>query len=141
MQTGSLAGVFAGGAAAALADDRRLATRLLVGGSSTWALAKGVKHFVRRGRPEAVFGTCRTLGRPQRGLGYPSGHAAVAASMATMATQVLPRRWWIPVWSIAALTAASRVYVGAHLPLDVVGGIGLGCATGALTDLVADQQH
>jgi membrane-associated phospholipid phosphatase len=39
----------------------------------------------------------------------------------------------IVVYSVAALNAVARIYLGAHNPLDVVGGAGLGIAiAGAL---------
>jgi hypothetical protein len=70
------------------------------------------------------------------GLGYPSGHVAVAAALATAAGPWLPRparraTWWA-VW----LVALGRMYAGAHLPLDVVGGAALGWAVAAAVHLV-----
>jgi undecaprenyl-diphosphatase len=39
-------------------------------------------------------------------------------------------------WGAVGLVAAARVYVGAHLPLDAVGGIFLGWAVGSGVCLV-----
>ena len=49
---------------------------------------------------------------------------------------VLPGRWrWLPV-AIALLNAVARVYLGAHNPLDVVGGGAIGVALGSLLVIV-----
>src|SRR5690606_37648345 len=87
---------------------------------------KAAKRVVRRGRPSTTLETWRTLGRPQTGLGYPSGHAAVAVALAAVASPSLPRRWRGVVWAVAAVPGLGRIYVGAHLPLDVAGGAALG---------------
>jgi len=51
---------------------------------------------------------------------------------------VLPGRWrWVPV-GIATLNAIARVYLGAHNPLDVVGGGAIGVAVAALLIIAAD---
>lgn len=43
----------------------------------------------------------------------------------------MPGRWQIPLWTIVALVGIARIFVGAHLPLDVVGGMLLGGIIGA----------
>lgn len=129
MQTGSLGGALGVGGAVAVSGDRDLGRRLALVGSLAWAGSKAVKPIAARGRPAAVVQAARILGRPQTGLGYPSGHAAVAVAMASAAGARVPRRWRAPVWSGVAVVAAARVYVGAHLPLDVAGGAALGLAT------------
>jgi glycosyltransferase 2 family protein len=131
MQTGSLAGVFAAAGLAAFGRRPATAIRLASIGTAVWAGAKVTKHFVKRGRPAATLASCRELGRPQSGLGYPSGHAAVAATLATIITPLLPPRWRAVAWVVAVSTGVSRIYVGAHLPLDVVGGFAGGMAAGS----------
>jgi glycosyltransferase 2 family protein len=130
MQLGSLGGALATGAAVRAVGRRRLATQVAAVGSVTWLGAKAVKPFVRRGRPALTVEDARVLGRAQSGLGYPSGHAAVTAAMAAVASPHLPRRWRTGAWLTALAVGGARVYVGAHLPLDVVGGTALGLAIG-----------
>jgi undecaprenyl-diphosphatase len=40
---------------------------------------------------------------------------------------------------LVAVVCLARVYVGAHLPLDVVGGIGLGLAVGGAVRLLTGR--
>jgi undecaprenyl-diphosphatase len=130
MQLGSLGGALGTGAATGAVGGRALGGRVAATGSLTWLAVKAVKPFVRRDRPALAFDATRVLGRAQGGLGYPSGHAAVATAMAAVAAPHLPRRWRPLAWAAALVVGPARMYVGAHLPLDVLGGAALGLAVG-----------
>jgi undecaprenyl-diphosphatase len=133
MQFGALAAVPVTAAVVWQRGDRGRAARLLVAGIATWALAKGVKRAVRRGRPAAV-GPVRVRGHEQSGDGFVSGHAAVSIALAAGTMRALPRL--DPVLAILAATVGlSRMYVGAHLPLDVLGGAALGLIVDGVVEL------
>jgi undecaprenyl-diphosphatase len=72
------------------------------------------------------------------GFGFPSGHTAVACAMAVVVASVLPARWrWAP-FAVAAVVGLGRLYVGAHYPLDVVGGALWGSAVGVVVVAVSE---
>jgi glycosyltransferase 2 family protein len=131
MQLGSFAAIPASAAVAALAGDAELAGRLLVGGTATWALAKAVKQVVRRPRPVTLLPGVRRRGRDATGLGYLSGHAGVAVALGAAALPRLGPRGRALTLSAIPLVGLTRVYVGAHLPLDIAGGAALGLAVNA----------
>lgn len=114
----------------------RTAIKTLLAGVIVWLLAKYVKTVVARGRPGELLEDVVLHGAPASGQGYVSGHAAVAAAVATVANHYLDVRGRIIAWSLAALVCFGRVYTGAHLPLDVIGGAALGVAGGAAVLLV-----
>ncbi len=62
------------------------------------------------------------------GRGFVSGHAAVVTALVVVAWPWLNRPGRVACAVLAAAVCLSRVYVGAHLPLDVVGGAALGLA-------------
>jgi glycosyltransferase 2 family protein len=136
MQLGNLLAVPAVAALAALTRRFRLAVNLLVAGVGVWFLAILVKGLVERGRPAHFLHDVHIRGVPASGLGYVSGHAAVAVALASVASPYLGRRARPLVWGLAITVCLSRLYVGAHLPLDVVGAAAVGWAAGALVHLL-----
>jgi glycosyltransferase 2 family protein len=114
----------------------RLALYAALAGGTIYLVAKLVKEFVQRGRPQTLLDNVHILGEPARGLGYVSGHSAVAVALATVASPFLGRRARRVAWVLAGCVCVARIYVGAHLPFDVLGGAALGWAAGALVLLV-----
>lgn len=130
MQFGSLGAVGAAAGAAVVLRRPRLAAALAASGVGIWAGAKAVKHLIGRERPDSYLERVHIRGRRQSGLGFPSGHAAVALTIAIVAASKDRPLVTTALFGAAGATATARMYVGAHLPLDVAGGLGLGMATG-----------
>ena len=131
MQAGNVAAVAVAALGALVARRPRLAAGLVVAGALAYAGAKVVKQFVTRGRPGTLVDDVTYHGAVAEGLGFVSGHAGVAVALAVVAFPYLGRRWrWLAA-GLAVFVCVARVYVGAHLPLDVVGGAALGLAVGA----------
>jgi membrane-associated phospholipid phosphatase/predicted Ser/Thr protein kinase len=117
----------------ALATRRlRLALDAVLAAGSIYLIAKLVKEFVQRGRPQTLLDGVHILGEPARGLGYVSGHSAVAVALATVSSPYLGRRARRVAWILAGCVCLARMYVGSHLPYDVIGGAALGWAAGSL---------
>ena len=112
-------------------------TRLLVTACAAVVLKlageRAVKAVVQRQRPGSSIGDVVLCGAvPRHGLSFVSGHAAITAAFAVILTPVLPRRWRALPWALVILNGTARIYVGAHNPLDILGGIGLGIVIGGL---------
>jgi undecaprenyl-diphosphatase len=132
MQLGSLPGsLVVAGATFAVSRQRQLTLATLVAGQAAWWSAKAVKAVVSRGRPAALLVDFHAREQAS-GVGYVSGHAAVAFALAAVLTPSMPRRWRPVAFGLATVVAFARIYAGAHLPLDAVGGAGLGLLVGTL---------
>ena len=134
-QWGAFYAVLIAAAVALLARRPRLAMSLAVAGTTAYLAARLLKALVERGRPAAELADAIIRGLPATGLGFPSGHSAVAAALATALTPYLPRWGRRAMWGVVFTVMVARIYLGAHLPIDVVGGAALGWAIGSLSNL------
>ena len=90
-------------------------------------ISYGLRHWIDRARPSSVYPSPRPLVHAPHDGSFPSGHATASFACATVLAFHAPRA--APVFFIlAAAIAWSRVYVGVHYPLDVLGGAALGVA-------------
>lgn len=135
MQAGSAVAILVVAVAvAALWRSLRTPVAVLIAGWLAWLLAKVIKDLVGRSRPAGYVDD--VIERPEwEGLGFVSGHAAVAFAIATVLSPHLRGAWRWAAWAIAAAVGILRIYTGAHLPLDVVGGAALGIAVGYAVSL------
>ena len=99
-----------------------------------------VKPIVARARPFQASVLTRVIDRRSLTYSFPSGHAASAVAGAALLSSIWPSGR-VALWSLAAMVALSRIYVGVHYPLDVLGGavLGLACAWVASRILIERQ--
>ena len=115
----------------------RLILSLAISGAAVYGLAKVIKEYVARGRPAALIaGVVERETFAPLSLGYPSGHAAVASAITVIAVAYLGRPWQIAAVALAIMVPLSRMYVAAHLPLDLIGGAVLGLMVASLVNLL-----
>lgn len=73
---------------------------------------------------------------PSSGPSFPSGHVILVAAVGSVVWSGLPLSLvWLP-WVLMVLVALGRVFVGAHNPLDVIAGLGVGLLVGGFLDLL-----
>lgn len=87
------------------------------------ALVMAIKFRVRRQRPEGEWGRIYRSADPHS---FPSGHAARAFLIATIATGLAPAWLAVILWIWAPLVSLARVAMGVHYVSDVVVGALLG---------------
>lgn len=135
MQLGNLLVIPAAALVAGVLRKWQLAVAILLAGVAKWQLALVVKDQWTRERPASVIeDVVRRGDASAAGEAFVSGHAIIAFALATLLTPYLSRRWRFVAWGLAAGVCLGRIYVGAHLPLDAVGGAAVGWAAGSLLD-------
>jgi membrane-associated phospholipid phosphatase len=117
-------------------DKRLMPARYLAVYAAATCLSLGaealLKDFFHVPRPTAAIGleSVRVLGHVSKSFSLPSGHAVFSFMTAFVLGYGRSLRWKAPLFTCAVLVAWSRIYVGAHYPLDVAVGGGVGAACG-----------
>lgn len=122
----------------------RCALLLTLGALGALGLSQVLKRIFRRPRPTEGMRGFAPLTHIPDAFSFPSGHTAVAFGVAlallgeslALPWLVLPLAWiFLP---LAVGIALSRVYLGAHYPLDVAVGAFLGTVSGVVAGGLVD---
>jgi membrane-associated phospholipid phosphatase len=114
-----------------------LGLSLATSGVAVYFLAKVIKTYVDRGRPAAFLEeVVEREGFSPNSLGYPSGHAAVAWAITIILLAYVGRPWQIAAIVLAIVVPLVRMYVAAHMPLDLIGGAALGVTVASAVNLL-----
>lgn len=117
---------------------RRRGARLVASAALAGLASEAIKLLVRRERPgphDGAYVFRAFIDDPWKtgGLGFPSGHAAVAFGAAFALARCFPRSRW--VWLLlAAGCGYTRLAAQAHFLSDVAGGLLVGWAAALLVD-------
>lgn len=94
-----------------------------------------LKPIVARPRPFTINNDVKLLIKAPTDFSFPSGHTACAFSSA-FSLWFGKNKLWIPAMILSVLIAFSRMYLYVHYPSDVLAGILLGFAVGAVSDMI-----
>ncbi len=105
---------------------RRLSWQLLIGGGLSIFATAVLKLAIGRPRPFDLFEAVSNSEVLVHGSGFPSGHTALATVMGLLLLPYVPKqfRWMIGLVIVAV--GLSRIALGVHAPLDLVGGFAIG---------------
>lgn len=105
----------------------------------TYAIVVVLKHLIKRPRPfEVIHGIVQRQSETP-GQGFPSGHTALVTVLALGLMMLIPKkyRWTVALGII--LVAISRMYLGVHAPLDVIGGFAIGASVFCFVNLISNE--
>jgi membrane-associated phospholipid phosphatase len=97
-----------------------------------WALAHVAKAVASRARPYDTVAGAVLRQQPAHGTSFPSSHTAITLAVVIALVPFLARPLAAVGIAYAIGIGWSRIYLGVHYPLDVLGGAGLGLVAGGL---------
>ncbi len=117
-----------------LAGYRRFALSALGATIAGGLLVLLIKYLSQQPRPWQVLAEVRTVGLRGLSPAFPSGHAEQAFLTSYLLIHYFRWQWYIQaaLYGAAAYVGFSRIYVGDHLPTDVVAGAAIGLLLGTL---------
>lgn len=113
-----------------LGVDAAIGRRIAIAFLASFYANEQIKQLVDRPRPFEIDPSVlrsQAARATAPGASFPSGHAQAATVFYGSLAAYVRRRWLLAVSIVVVvLIGASRLYLGVHMPIDVVGGIGIG---------------
>src|SRR4030067_1643583 len=111
--------------------EKRLAMLLAAGIIAGAVFTYPLKFLIDRKRPYEQLDTTRLLTPFENDPSFPSGHTEMSFLAATIVSQFHPG-YSKYLYGFSLIVALSRIYVGVHFPIDVIGGAIIGIVIGKL---------
>lgn len=94
-----------------------------------------LKNLINRERPFHAIEELVLLTAEPLGSSFPSGHTAGAMAAGYIFYKYFPGKYSVVLIALGLVMGFSRLYVGAHYPSDVLGGIIVGLLCGYASDV------
>lgn len=109
--------------------DKELAFGVCISFFVSTLLVQGLKIAIRIDRPwvlDPSFAPIQHAIKTATGYSFPSGHTQSAAAIFGYLGVAAGKRWQrIACWAVVLLVGLSRMYLGVHTPLDVIGALAI----------------
>lgn len=100
--------------------------RLLMSGLLAYLVTGVCKDLIGRGRPNEFFADVIYRDALVRGPGFPSGHVALATAIGLTLWHYLPKKYRYIAPLMILSVGLSRIFLGVHAPVDIIGGFAIG---------------
>lgn len=112
------------------------ALKFLFAGAGAWLIVKWLKAFEFRLRPSEILPNVQLRESLDSIVGYPSGHAAIVVALGVIAYHSIPKKFYKYITFTIISVCLSRLFLGMHFPVDIIGGFGVGLAIASVLNFI-----